>query len=72
MINIFEELKRSTKGIRNEIINFVNKMSIDELKQKGIVNQIVTQFNDGKPRQVLEGGMKRSHADVDQPKTSFS
>ena len=35
LINIFKKLTRSTKGNRNEIINFVNKMSIDEFKQKG-------------------------------------
>ena len=62
--NVFKQLKRITKDNKNAIIKFVHSLPLEELKQKGIVKQIVSQFKDGKPRKnLIIGGMKRSHED---------
>ena len=71
--NIFKQNKRLTKENKKEIIDFVNTLSIEELKQKGLTKQIISQFKDGKPRKTITGGMKRSNeGHSDQPiKRSF-
>ena len=62
--NVFKQLKRITKDNKNAIVKFVHSLPLEELKQKGIVKQIVSQFKDGKPRKnLIIGGMKRPNDD---------
>ena len=63
--NIFKQLKRLTKYDKQDINNFIDSLSLDELKQKGLTKQIVLQFKNGKPRNVLSGEGKRKRDDDD-------
>ena len=57
LYNIFRQSKRLTQENKKSIIDFVNTLSIDGLKKKGLTKQIVTQFKNGKPRKILIGVM---------------
>ena len=61
--NVFKQLKRITKVDKQDINEFIDSLSFDELKQKGLTKQIVDQFKNGKPRKILTGGMKRERAE---------
>ena len=71
--NVYKRSKRITKENKDKIIKFVNSLTLEELKQKGIINQILVQFKDGKPRKNITGGMykrkRESERDtfIDQP-----
>ena len=57
--NVLKKLKRITETEKQNVTKFINSLSLEELKQKGLTKQIETQFKDGKPRKTLIGGMKR-------------
>ena len=67
--NVYKRSKRITKENKDKIIKFVNSLTLEELKQKGIINQILVQFKDGKPRKIITGGMHKRKRDtfIDQP-----
>ena len=66
--NVLKHLKRLSATEKQNVTNFINSLTLEELKQKGLTKQIVTQFKDGKPRKVLSGGMNRDEH-LDRPIT---
>lgn len=67
--NVIKQMKRLTKENKEEIKDFVNSLSLEELKQKGLTKQIISQFKNRKPRKTLTGGMKRGNEyESSQPK----
>ena len=79
--NVFKQLKRLDSGVsmpgraqrlskndKDDIFLFIDSLSIDELKQKGLTKQIIDQFRNKKPRKVLSGGMKRRIEQTGEPK----
>ena len=70
LYNVFKQNKRLTKENKKEIIDFVNTLSIENLKEKGLTKQITSQFKDGKPRKNITGGMFKRKRTV-QPWETF-
>ena len=66
--NVFKQLKRLSKNDKDDIFLFIDSLSIDELKHKGLTKQITDQFRNEKPRKVLSGGMKRRIEQTGEPK----
>ena len=66
--NTYKQLPNLHANHKKNITNFINGLTLEELKQKGLTAQIVAKYKmttKRKPRKVLSGGMKRSRDDDD-------
>ena len=67
--NVFKKLSQVTRKTKNDINSLFDSLTVKELKQKGLTQQIADQY--AHKRNVLRGGMKRGREEDDEPQVSY-